>query len=359
MRHRVENCVPVSRAGISALEVIVVIIVLILIVAILLPGLQKPYVTNARIRCLNNLKMLSLSVISRATSQNGNLPMLSGPAPGFAKQTKVIWIVELLPYLDRPDLIECITAAKSEQQAREALNSALSLNYRVLQCPADAHHFDQPGGLSYGANLGYGAWRGSAAGIVTAYDFGATDHCASSIDWNQNGQLDATDKDVARATGAFWSEDEDHYRMKIDDFSRGDGSFSTIYFAETSNLPPMHTAGPAKNGNNPFALEMGFGLGYSSLGLSRKAAPSLFLDRNAEAKAEYTEYFKPSERRAAEPGMWPGTATLHEGRVNVVFADGHASSISKEINWAVWASQLTPNGLKYGQADIPEAGFEF
>ena len=367
MKHRCHLQTEVSRSGITRIEVFVILIsVAWLLSLFVLPLIQTARGPNRRLQCFNNLRTLALATSAWATSHGGQLPLLSEPAPGLASRINATWMIQLLPYMDNAGAFEYISEQKTPQEAETALNRVLGASYRALQCPLDPRQFTQPGGLSYGANIGYGAWKGTASGVTTAYDFGATDHSAASIDWNGNGKLDPSDKEVARATGVFWSADEDGFRLTLDDIINGDGSGQTILFAETMNLPPIHLAGAAKNGHNPRALDAGIGLGYESLGLKKSQLSSLFLNRSTKASAEYSQYFRPNSNRGTAIGKWPGATSMHklsdaswahDRFVNVVFADGHCSAISEDIDWSVWASLHTPQGMQHGQIAISEAEF--
>ena len=357
----------VSRSGMTRIEVFLILIpVLLLLSLFLLPFIQRADRTSRRLECANNIRTLGMATITHASSQAGKVPLVSQPAPAMASGKNAIWLLHLLPYLDRADTIEYITQQQTAKSAESAVHAVLKGTYRFLECPLDPNRLRQPGGISYGANIGYGAWRGTSQGVATAYDFGETDHCAVSIDWNGNGKLDPIDKDVARSTGVFWSADEDGFRMTLDDIMNGDGTGQTILFAETMNLPLMHLAGSAKDGLNPRALDAGIGLGYEALGLKTGTKPNLCLDRAAKPTSEYQQCFAPNTNLGTAAGKWPAVSSPHKypnsawshgGYVNVIFADGHVSAVSYDINWAVWASLHTPRGRQHGEAEISDTDF--
>lgn len=346
-----------TRRGITQVEVIAIIIIVLLLLSIVLPAMVTTRISSRQFECANNLKGLALATTGFAVSQGGKIPLLSEPAPGLASEIECIWTIQLLPFMDNAGAIEYITEQKTQKEAESALGHVLEGTFKALQCPLDPKRFRQAGALSYGANIGYGAWRGTPQGVTTAYDFGAGDHSAAAIDWNHNGKLDATDKEVARATGVFWSADEDKFRLTLDDISNGDGTGQTILFAETMNLPLMHLAGSAKNGQNPHALDAGIGVGYQALGLKTSPQPNLHLDRAAKATPEYQQYFAPNTNRGTFAGKWPAASSPHSDGVNVVYADGHVGFISAHVDWVVWASLHTPNGMRHGEAKVSESDF--
>jgi prepilin-type processing-associated H-X9-DG protein len=220
--------------------------------------------------------------------------------------------------------------------------------------------------LSYGANIGYGSWTGSATGITAVtYDYtmgfyGAGDHTASSVDWNGSAGMtpDPQDKQVARATGVFWFPDAtDQFRMSLDAINQGDGTGSTILLLETLNIPQMQAAGSL--GFNPSAFSCGVGLSMSSVGLLKAvppAQPTLYVNAGTTPPAQY-QFFKPNSNRGTIVGNWPAASSLHPGVVNVVYADGHAGSLSQDINWAVYASLHSPTGVRNFQVPISDSSY--
>ena len=351
----VTRCPAKFRSGLTIIDVIVIVFALLVLMLMLLPSIQRSGGVSRRLQCLNNMKGLALATTNFATSQNGALPLLVAPGPGLASGKNLIWAMQLMPYHDRADTLEYVTEAKTAKDAEARARLVLEVSYRFLQCGDDGRVFKQPGGISYAANVGYGAWSGSMAGLATDYDFGATDHSAAAVDWNGNGKLDVTDKLVSRATGVFWSADADEYRFTYDDF--GDGTGSTILFADSMNLPPMHLAGAAGNGFNPRAIEVGVGLGHTALGLVKQEPPSLLVNETLEANVAYRQYFRPNANRGSAVGHWPAASSPHRGTINVAFADGHCSAISEQINLAVWAALHSPNGSKFGQATIADSEY--
>lgn len=350
-----------SRKGFTLIELLVVISIIATLMSLVLPAVQSAREAARRVQCLNNLKNLGLAITNFSTGRGGGLPLLSEPAPGLAATTgNTIWAFQLFPYLDRSDTHEYINQATTDVDAAVATTAILGgggNSYAFLQCPNDVNHFRQAGGLSYGANMGYGSWTVPGGVLTAAYDFSSPDHSAGSYDWNASGGMapDATDKQIARATGVFWFADVDNFRMSLDAINQGDGTGSTILLAETLNLPLMHTSG--LNGFNPASIQSGIGIGITSLNLAKAAAPTLYVDSGTVPTSAFQQFFKPNSNRGTAIGGWLSASSLHTGIVNTVFADGHAVSINQDVNWAVWASLLSPTGTRYRQVPVSDAAY--
>ena len=275
-----------ARRGFTLIELLVVISIIATLMSLVLPAVQSARQAARRLQCMNNMKNLGLAATNFASSRGG-LPLLSEPAPGLASSTgNTLWAMQLLPFMDQAGAIEYITQQSTTAAANAAVTTVLSASYSILQCPDDSNHFRHSGGLSYGANMGYGGWTCTTAGVSASYDFGS-DHTAQALDWNSNKQSDDRDKQVARSTGVFWAPDADGFRMSLDSITSGDGTGSTILFAESLNLPQMHAAGSGGNGFNPTALQSGVGLGLNAIRLFTSKSSTLYMDAAQTPTVQY------------------------------------------------------------------------
>ncbi len=94
--------------------------------------------------CLNNIRNLALALQNSAAS-----PCRS--ACHYLDEGGYNWPVSLLAYLDRGDITGSVNPAASYNTTSIA----------VLTCPNDVNNFQNPNGLSYGVNAGYGIFGGA------------------------------------------------------------------------------------------------------------------------------------------------------------------------------------------------------
>lgn len=346
-----------ARRGFTLIELLVVISIIATLMSLVLPAVQSARESARRLECANNLKQLALAATGFATSRNGQLPLLRDLGPGLANNTYVPFHIALLPYLDNAGAIEYITQQNTVGNAATALTAVLGGTYKAFTCPNDSNHFRQAGGNTYVANCGYGEFTATALGAVTVSGL----HGADNYDqWDGVAGLSPTDKAIARATGVFWNADADDggsnfaydssmgtnpndtWRMSLDAISTGDGTGQTLMFSENLNTTLLKA--------NPVATDIGFVLGRSTA--IQGVANSLALSSTPTPLG-----FKVNSNRGTLPGASPSPSSLHPGGVNAVYCDGHVGFISQDINGGVFASIMTPTGVRYYQTPVNESSF--
>ncbi len=346
-----------NRRGFTLIELLVVISIIATLMSLVLPAVQSARESARRLECANSLKQLALAATGFATSRNGQLPLLRDVGPGLANTTYVPFHIALMPYLDNAGPIEYITQQTTAGNATTALNNVLLGTYKAFTCPNDSAHFRQAGGNTYVANCGYGEYTADAAGVVT---FGGGKHGADNFDlYDGVATLSATDKSIARATGVFWDADadetgasfpattavpNDNWRMSLDAISTGDGTGQTLMFSENLNASSLKAA--------PLASDIGFVVGRAAAIGATPVAGSLALTSTPAPLG-----FKVNSNRGTAVGASPSPSSLHPGGVNAVYCDGHVGFISQDINGGVYASLLTPTGVRYFQTPVNESNF--
>ena len=334
-----------TRRGFTLIELLVVISIIATLMSLVLPAVQSARATARKLECANNLKQLVLATTSFATAHNGQLPLLIGPGPGLST-ANVSFHITLLPYMDQAAAIEYVEQQTSAANANTALGTVLTNSYKAFTCPDDGNHFRQAGGNSYVANAGYGEFAQTAAtGVIAA----SIVHSTSNPNWDGTGASETQlDRQIARATGLMWIADADGWRSTLDNVINGDGSGQTIMYSENLNANSLNLV--------TVAADNGFVIGRSAITFA--AAPSGQPQRVLGISTVPAPFaYKINSNRGTLIGTSPVPSSLHPGGVNAAFCDGHVGFLSAGMDSIVYASLLTPTGVRFGQVPISEAGF--
>lgn len=182
---RPKNTSVTGMGGFTLVELLVVIAIIGLLIALLLPAVQSTREASRRSRCKNNLKQLSLGLVTYVSARGGLPPSIldnvktgmssfapADNAPGFA------WSALILPFVEQAPLWDRLKTATNGgtvnwQSAGSAATSLASLPVNVFECSSNEgsgqpntkrDHFQT--GTAYGQN-NYGPNSGSAANRST------------------------------------------------------------------------------------------------------------------------------------------------------------------------------------------------
>ncbi len=341
--------------GLTRIDVLVIVIIIVVFVTLFLPFLQTGSRPAARrTECLFNLKQIVLATQNFAESHNGQLPQLyagyplqqTEDSPTYVNRS---WAVALLPELDNAALRRAIDQHSSAVDViGDPANPRRKLtapSVPVFQCPLDSNHFERKGGLSYVANAGYMT--------AAAWDRRGWRHYGGAIDWDGDGQTTAADAKIAHATGVFWrpNRPEDklpiHFRMTLEYVAAGDGQTNTIMYSENIQAQNWHRADALQ--------DLAFGLRVS-VGESGADAIGNVAGILGIARSEHAD-FGPSHinwNKTARIGSAARPSSNHLGQVMAAFCDGRARALDEKIDPLVYARMLTPDGNRFGQADLDD-----
>jgi len=393
---RVSRC---RRANIRVIDVLAITFVFGVLAALVLPGMQRTG-GGRRSECLNNLRNIGVAM-HNFESQKGRLPPsgvwdvvdpatfaewsnLAGIAenPSHQATMRYSWALELMPYLDHSDIYdEWDFSADTKrragygsywQQRREdsvktppgGNQQLANTNLRMLTCPADPTTIPGKGNPSYVVNGGFAYhWKldylssgGDGKGVVN----GQTTNV--SLDrWKEN----------VRNSGVFFLEPSKTYTeafvpKALDGFRPtklsdvGDGLATTVMVSENITAGtgavwetptiqsswacphPWNTSffvngGVTAINMTPLNIEAGYD--FSAANNRGPRAPPVFpFGKEGGVNGDLT---------GANEDRFPYPNSGHPKVVNILMCDGSARSISEDIDGAVWARLVTPNGGKF------------
>jgi hypothetical protein len=253
--------------------------------------------------------------------------------------------------------------------------------FSTLTCPDDTNNAGISGGLSYAANAGYINWISwanvNSITLLPNPDSGTGAHDSTMLLWSWLAPpapgwpgepwVDGTgpSQPIARATGIFWRNEYDGFRMTTDFVSHGDGFGYTLLLAE--NIDSGFWA-------DITAARRDLQTGYIAFGLSVTfVKPDLRYPDPHKSTGLFGTVYGSNNYLVTQPGFaltdGPGandatinsnltTAAIgasprpssnHPGIVLFCFADGHALPLSQTIDPLVYMRAISCAGSLYGQ----------
>lgn len=328
-----------SRAGITKIEVAVILGVLIVVATVVIERIKFAQAAALRIRCSCHMKALTTATLNWASRNNGRLPDLYEESSASSHgRVRAPWTLSLLADLDSAQIRRAFDVDP---------NSISGISLKFFQCPADTNNFATKGGLSYVANTGY-IREDIYTRQVEGWQFAHSPH---AIDWKPDGTIDEVDIRIAVSTGCFWPpvpNDDGPLmpwkRMDLDFIASGDGQADTILFVENIQARNWHRADAIPD--FAFGVPVVPAEDLESEEHARLNCKPIFLQRLKTLNA------LPGTALQAKPGTAPRPSTNHGGTCIYGFADGSAKHISDAIDWDVYLRLLTPNGQRYGQKTL-------
>jgi prepilin-type N-terminal cleavage/methylation domain-containing protein len=393
-----------SRRGFSLIELLVVISIIAVLVALISPAVQSAREAARRTQCVNNIRNLGLAIENFTAATNNQYPMLENSPwtgvspwaaanPGTRSTTGMSWVAQIIGYLDEPGLTREITqtggiisSAGVPFTGKDASGNPLPVPlFATLTCPDDTNNSGVSGGLSYAANAGYineKCW--SNTNMLTGApnpDSGTGAHDSTRILWTGASPplypvppapviLTTSPKDqaIARATGIFWRNEFDGFHMTTDFVQSRDGTTNTFMLAENLNSGFWADVTPARRdlqtGYIAFGISVGI-TGYNVTWPDQTRATGMFgtvyfSNNYLATKPGYALSDGPGVNDAsinsnltnAVNGRSPRPSSNHPGVALFCFCDGHALSLSQNIDILVYLRAFSPGGTSWGQPAI-------
>jgi prepilin-type N-terminal cleavage/methylation domain-containing protein/prepilin-type processing-associated H-X9-DG protein len=341
-----------SRAF-TLVELLVVITIVSVLMALLLPAIMAARATARRSQCQSNLHNVGLAMLSELAAKR-RFPA-SGQFSLDGRRRYHNWVVSILGGLEQTAIAEQwdfnlpYTDPHNQELARFPL--------LILSCPDDESAEWGQANLSYVVNGGFGWTEGNPAPDCPVAFHANGFPTNQPIDLNGNGITcpasggegnTPDDKSLFFYTGLFFLENwpttpKGTVRHHSAD-SVTDGLSNTIMLAENvrAGYDP-HT--PEGGWASPLPMRNSFFLsGYVCQDL-RCAAGNVDYRRANRRDGPYRrEAINSSLDQAEGEAPWP--SSYHHGGGNVVFADGRSHFLTEDVDGAVYASLISPCGVK-------------
>lgn len=334
-----------ARAGVSFVELIVVLGIITLLVSLLLPALGKAREAARATQCKNNLRNIAVAML-QFHDTNNRFPasgyILDPPrGPGGLMHS---WAVAILPFIERSNLH---SEWDFEKRITDSPNDELRKTHIPLFiCPIDITRNKEKGGdLSYAVNGGWGFTFRTADGVRDcpgSWHGGKLDMNGDGITCSGTIAVDDKDRDLFKKTGMFflenWNEGGTVRHHSLNTVS--DGASHTFMISEN-----------VRTGFDPKSINSGFANPRPRLSAFYIGNPC----RSAvcsQGNVDYSRCNSGSDR--INSGLWspegqsPVPNSFHDGGVNMAYVDGHVAFLSEGIDGGVYAALASPQG---GQLD--------
>ncbi len=295
-------------AGISLVELIVVIVIIGILLAVMSIAVMRARHASKSIDCKNNLRQIGLA--TQAFVQARNTFPYSRQIPGRRG------LAVLLPYLEQQSLY----AQLEKLQDDEVVSPAPS----IFRCEADVFHYDVPS-LNYIPCGGIGTFSSKPQEAGFAYP--ENNSFAEIVDGLSNTAFysERMAPDVPIFPSSF-GEAAKRYPIGVGDYFENVEPFEAACWLEFNqrNIDSVKIA--TRSANIMFQYKFG----------------TRFTPNSPSCEFVSTGQYPPSLDVSSWESYTP--SSNHDGYVNVAFGDASVQSISNEIDAGVWKSVGTIAG---------------
>jgi len=334
------------NAGFTLVELLVVITIIAMLMALLLPAVMSARAAARRIQCANNLHNVSLAMLSELAAKR------KFPAAGYfsvdGSKHYRSWVVDLLAGLERNDVL---SKWRLDLPYNVSPNCELATSLAILACPDDDTVVPGAGNLSYVVNGGFGwtaPWPGAQSECVVTLHVAAGGVLPFDLD-GDGAPCTAGDPLVMYRTSLFFANNWPPakfgaFRHHTAD-SIVDGLSNTIMLSENvragydPSFPTDTNWACAAVWRNSFFVS-----GYVCENLTCSAGNVDYARANSRTPPYNLEGINSSFDQAEGEAPWP--SSHHVGGVNAAFADGHIQFLQETIDGAVYASLVSPQGMR-------------
>lgn len=341
---------PISRGGMTVIELLVAISVIAVLTALLTPAVLNARSASQRVECQNRMRNVALGMQGFAEA-NRRYPATALYSTGAGNDLQGNWVVQLLPFLDQDNVFKKWDFKKPASDPVNQVAGKMPLP--VLACPSDITARAGDANLSYVANAGIG-WTEPIDCPVCLHSTATP--AFQPLDLNGNGVFcpaagvadgAPTDRDIFKMMGLFFVENwpvgsgsTRHQRLE----HILDGTSQTLCFAENVRAGFDPATGDTWSSANPRRICF-FLSGHVCTGASCSPGNVDYSRANNRGDPAFKlEAINSGLNQAEGEAPWP--SSYHAHGVNVAFCDGHVKFLSETVDGRVYACLITPQGSR-------------